>query len=386
MNIIINASNLCVGGGVQVALSFINELNKISVENNYHVFASKAILEQIDCSIFSNKFRFYSISQSPARIITRSKTIKFLSRLEEKIAPDVVFTVFGPSYWRPKSPHVMGFANGWLYNPKSIAYTKLTLANKIRMKAFCWYQAYYLKRDAFNFIVETHDAKEKLQKVLSVEEDKIAVVGNTCSSIFYDIKYTKRSCEHYTKLPKKENNEYRLLYITHNHPSKNLEIINKVCELLSEKNINFVVTIDSKSYKNMFSNNPRVMNLGPVAHESCPSIYNQCDFLFAPTLLETFSASYPESMKMGLPILTSKYSFAVDVCHNSALYFDPLEPKDIAEKINTIIDNPNLQKTMVNNGKTVLSKMETGRTRAEKYLRICDRVSKKTIGVVDVQK
>ena len=376
MNIIINASNLFVGGGVQVALSFINELNKTSEENNYHVFASRAIREQIDRSVFSNKFKFYLIPQSPSHIITRLKIVKFLSRLEEKIIPDVVFTVFGPSYWRPKSPHVMGFANGWLYNPESIAYTKLTLVNKIRMILFCRYQEYYLKRDAFNFIVETHDAKEKLQKVLSVEEDKIAVVGNTCSSIFNDTKYTKRSCEYYIKLPKKENNEYRLLYITHNHPSKNLEIINKVCELLSEKNINFVVTIDRKSYKNMFYNNPRVMNLGPVAHESCPSIYNQCDFLFAPTLLETFSASYPEAMKMGLPILTSKYSFAVDVCHNSALYFDPLDPNDISEKINTIIDNPNLQKTMVNNGKAVLSKMETGRTRAEKYLNICNKLLK----------
>ena len=83
-----------------------------------------------------------------------------------------------------------------------------------------------------------------------------------------------------------------------------------MCELLSEKNINFVVTIDDESYENMFSHNPRVINLGPVAHKSCPSIYSQCDFLFAPTLLETFSASYPEAMKMNLPISTSKYSFA----------------------------------------------------------------------------
>jgi len=119
-----------------------------------------------------------------------------------------------------------------------------------------------------------------------------------------------------------------------------------------------------------------VMNLGPVAHESCPSIYNQCDFLFAPTLLETFSASYPEAMKMNLPILTSKYSFAKDVCHNAALYFDPMNPKDIVEKINTLIYNFELQELMVRNGKAILSQMESGKTRAEKYLKICKEVSK----------
>ena len=58
MNIIINTSNLYVGGGVQVALSFINELNNISAENNYHVFVSRAVRDQIDYRIFSDKFKY----------------------------------------------------------------------------------------------------------------------------------------------------------------------------------------------------------------------------------------------------------------------------------------------------------------------------------------
>ena len=376
MNIIINTSNLYVGGGVQVALSFINELNNINAKNNYHIFISKTIKDQIDQHIFSNKFKFYFIPKSPSHLVERLKTVKFLSSLERKIIPDVVFTVFGPSYWKPKAPHIMGFANGWLYNPMSIAYTKLTLFNRVRMRVFCWYQEYYLKRDANFFIVETLDAKSKLSMVSSIDVNKIAVVGNTCSSIFDDRKYIDRDFEHYISLPKKENNEFRLLYIAHNHPGKNLEVINKVCELLNDKNITFVVTIDNKSYKDIFSGNSHVVNLGPVAHESCPSIYSQCDFLFAPTLLETFSASYPEAMKMNLPILTSKYSFAKDVCHNAALYFDPMNPKDIVEKINTLIYNFELQELMVRNGKAILSQMESGKTRAEKYLKICKEVSK----------
>ena len=235
MNIIINTSNLYVGGGVQVALSFINELNNISAENNYHVFVSRAVREQIDYRIFSDKFKFYFIPKSPSHLIERLKITEFLSSLEEKIMPDVVFTVFGPSYWKPKAPHIMGFANGWLYNPKSIAYTKLKLFKRIRMRVFCLYQEYYLKRDANLIIVETLDAKDKVSKALSIETDKIAVVGNTCSSIFDERKYIERGCKYYIDLPKKGKYEYRFLYITNNHPSKNLEIINKVCELLSEK-------------------------------------------------------------------------------------------------------------------------------------------------------
>ncbi len=344
MKILINASNIHVGGGLQVVLSFINELNCIDASNSYHLFISRPVEKQINYSIFSDNFKFYLIPVSPSSLISRLKTIKLLSNLERGISPDVVFTVFGPSYWTSRAPHVMGFANGWLYNPKSIAYAKLRLIDRIRMRMFCLYQEYYLKRDADFFIMETHDAKNKISKVLSINTNKIAVVGNTHSSVFNKDKFLKKNNKHYIALPQKRKCEYRLVYITHNHPSKNLKVINDVCKLLKIYDISFVLTIDHESYAKIFSNNANVINIGPVSHKSCPSIYSQCDFLFAPTLLETFSASYPEAMKMSLPILTSDYSFARSVCHDSAIYFDPTSPKDIAKKIDLLIRDQDLQK------------------------------------------
>ena len=50
--------------------------------------------------------------------------------------------------------------------------------------------------------------------------------------------------------------------------------------------------------------------------------------IFLPTLLKVFIAAYPEAMKIEKPIMTSNYSFATDVCQDSALYFDPLDSKD----------------------------------------------------------
>ena len=38
-------------------------------------------------------------------------------------------------------------------------------------------------------------------------------------------------------------------------------------------------------------------------------------------------------MQFGLPILTSDYDFAREVCADSASYFDPLNPNDIARAI-----------------------------------------------------
>ena len=53
MKIIINVSNLYVGGGVQVAISFINELKFIKNINQYHIFLSEPINLQIEKNLFS---------------------------------------------------------------------------------------------------------------------------------------------------------------------------------------------------------------------------------------------------------------------------------------------------------------------------------------------
>ena len=98
--------------------------------------------------------------------------------------------------------------------------------------------------------------------------------------------------------------------------------------------------------------------------------------MFLPTLLETFSASYPEAMKMERPILTSNLDFAIDICGDAALYFNPLDSYDIANKIKTLITDPILYQDLVEKGKNRLKNFETSTSRAEKYLLCCEEIIK----------
>ena len=81
MKIIINTSNLYVGGGIYVALSFINELKQINKTHKYHIFLSQVMNERIDSEEFPDNFHFYSIENSPASLKTR-KIIILLSLKE----------------------------------------------------------------------------------------------------------------------------------------------------------------------------------------------------------------------------------------------------------------------------------------------------------------
>jgi glycosyltransferase involved in cell wall biosynthesis len=92
--------------------------------------------------------------------------------------------------------------------------------------------------------------------------------------------------------------------------------------------------------------------------------------MFLPTLLECFSASYAEAMKMGLPILTSDLKFAREVCGDAAVYFDPVNAGDIAEKILELYDNPENQARMRARGFRRLKDFGTSQERAARYLEI----------------
>ena len=118
-------------------------------------------------------------------------------------------------------------------------------------------------------------------------------------------------------------------------------------------------------------------NLGILKTVDCPAAYASSDALFLPTLIETFSASYPESMKMKKPILTSDLDFAKDVCNDAALFFDPTDPQNIADTIEEIILNKKLYNSLTKKGIKRLNSMEISESRAIKYIDIFNKLKNK---------
>ena len=117
------------------------------------------------------------------------------------------------------------------------------------------------------------------------------------------------------------------------------------------------------------------MNVGPIKLEEAPSLYNECDAMFLPTLLECFSASYAESMVMGKPVITTNMGFSRTVCKDAAIYFDPVDPSDISEKIRLLANSDILQKKIVENGKKRMQTFGSSVERTKEYLTICRNAS-----------
>lgn len=369
MKLLINTASTHKGGGVQVAFSFIHECIKHRA-NEYHVIIGPSLRDKIITDNFPDNFHFYFINHRPAtRVFSLRSTASFFKNLEKQINPDVVFTTSGPAYWRPKAKHLTGFNLGHHIYTDSPFFSIIPAKKKIRWFAKRNIAKYYFKRDSDAFVVQTDDVNQRLDSWLK-NNKPIYTVSNTCSHYFYN-PYSFPA-----KLPKKSEGTFRFLLLSAYYRHKNIEIIADIIRNLPldcKHNIQFVVTLEEEVYHKLFEKpiQKYVLNVGSVKLEEAPSLYQECDALFMPTLLECFSASYAEAMAMKKPIITTDLGFARSICQDAALYYDPLNADDALEKILALKNDAEMQQQLISKGTARLKVFNSPEERASKYLEIC---------------
>ena len=88
---------------------------------------------------------------------------------------------------------------------------------------------------------------------------------------------------------------------------------------------------------------PWVEFLGPLQSEQVEELYWQGDVFVFPSLCESFGHPTVEAMVRGLPIVASDTPVNREICGEAALYFSPLDPEDLAEKVFTLGRDPALR-------------------------------------------
>lgn len=363
MKLLIDATNIKTGGGVQVATSLITELltpKYASIQSSF------VVSEQVHKQLPVTDYRRITVINTGAKtLLPFNQDKKRLKILANKF--DVVFTVFGPCFWGNAKNHVIGFANAWLVTPNTIAYDVFNPFDAwvYRLKNYLLAKILYDK-NAFYF-TESFAVKEKFIALFNAKEEQIEVVSNTLPYV-YENKTQIRSTY---KLPCKYDKYFKLISITYNYPHKNLKVIERVGEILQRDGFKaiFIVTFSDREYKKMSTGFKKYSyNIGPLDVRDCPSVYEQCDALFLPTLIECFSVSYLEAMYNKLPILTSDLDFAKEICSSSGLYFDPFSHSDIAEKIKQLISSADLSDELIANGIKMLTNYPDNSEKISAYI------------------
>lgn len=374
MKFLINATNLKSGGALQVARSLLQAWQRQAGDHEFHVVAGPA-LHLLQSDIPPGNLHFYAYPVHPHFLrYSRYQFQRFMSELEARIAADVACTIFGPSLWRSHCPQLCGFANGiYLFenDPYIRARYPAMSVSGIRYRLYRKLLLNTLFKNADALWVETENAASAIRKLKGADKKPIYVVGNT-----YPAELTQsRTDTHFGRA--------RFLYLSAYYPHKNFGLLPELIRILKARNIAvcFLLSLPKIQFEKIaaaVADTDYLHNVGPVGIERLQEVYDSCNFVLMPSLLETFSGNFPEAMRSGKPIVCSDRAFARETCEDAALYFDPLSAKDAADKIEQLLSQPALQEQLTLAGYRRLEHMESPESRAEKLLQHLIHLAQKT--------
>ncbi|WP_404971978.1 glycosyltransferase [Vibrio campbellii] len=369
----INATNLHVGGGVQVATSFISELisliEKDFVDGSlFNVFVSEKVSNCLDVTTKVELLNMFIVENVHGFSKPSEKTLNIFR------SSDVTFTIFGPCYFSlGKSTHVCGFAQPWILYPDNEVYLTKGMLRKLLIKSKYFIQYLYFKSSDV-LVVEANHVENQLRKL--GYNRKIEVVPN-CVSSFYSNADTNVVFGYKGKKT--------IGFIGRAYEHKNLAVLKDVNNILLRKynqKINFLFTLSDLEMLDLkFDIIENFYSVGEIKPADCIKFYNSIDATIFPSFLECFSATPIESIKMNKPIIGSDRHFLKEFAKEAALYFDPQNPEDIAEKVNEFFSSKIIREKLLSECIRVKQNLhdQTPENRANQYINIMENHSAKKI-------
>lgn len=367
MIFLINCSNLDRGGSLQVADSICCGLNRYPQHRFCVVLSPQLALTAKRIERYDNvHVHMYSFKNND--VISQTQREPFLDSLVDDEKIDAVLTVFGPSVWSPRCPHVSGFARPYVVLEDNPFFERMKLDELTRAMLNNYILRRYFDKSSNVYFTESPFISKKLKEMFPKKQ--IYTVSNCYHQVFDHPEKQKEKT-----LP--PFNGVTLLTVSAYYPHKNLGIIKDVSAELQKRypefKYRFVLTLEKQNIPELKDClDEHIHFIGKVDIAEVPSLYQQCDICFMPSLQECFSATYPEAMRSQKPIITTDLDFARCLCGNAASYYSPLSANDAAKKIMELVNSPEQKKQLVEHGKHQLLCFDSHETRLHKLIKILE--------------
>ena len=371
MNFLINACDLKAGGGLQVADSICCELvnypqhHFVVVLSSYLNSTKKRIADFKNVEVIEYDYPKYNI-----RLLLSGRD-SFMDNLVARKNIQSVLSIFGPNIWVPKCPHISGFARAHLLISESQYFTRMKWGERWKANRFNTVLKYFFRRSSKVFYTENPYISKRLMNYLP--GTTVHTITNNYNQVFDHPELWKEKA-----LPPFEGTS--ILCITAPYPHKNLQIAIDVAKYLKQTKpgfkFRFVYTINKTDFVGIpeYLINCFLM-IGKVDITECPSLYEQCTIAFQPSLLECFTATYPEAMIMRKPIVTTNLEFAQGLCGEAACYYEAINPVSAAESLYKVATDREYAETLVDAGQEMLKTCDTYSDRARKIIGIAEQIS-----------
>lgn len=144
-----------------------------------------------------------------------------------------------------------------------------------------------------------------------------------------------------------------ILAVSSMNPNKNFAAIQQAVDLLDKNNIDIVIAgaSNSKVFGKMNDEvKENVKWVGYVNDNQLKTLYEHALCFVFPSLYEGFGLPPLEAMVLGCPVIVSSAASLPEVFGDAAMYCDPNDPQDLANKMQELIHNSQLRNELKSRG------------------------------------
>jgi glycosyltransferase involved in cell wall biosynthesis len=346
MKLLFDGSTLAKGGGVQAAEAFLLAMTTSELE--WLAILPENIKDFLDPRI-----------QDDDRIRYCRKTIladyfrihRILKNTEREFEPTVVYTLFGPPYFRAQTTHVCGFARPQFFYRGAHETVMSRILNRLKRAI---HMRLFLASDVLVF--ETELAETMFRARWGNRNIRTAVIGNTINPRIKSVK---------SDVVTDNDGEWRVLVPSAYYKHKNLEILPSVAAAMRGngwRNFAFRLTLSACEAKPILDSASRLgvrehfLAIGKKTTAELGEEYTMSTCVLLPTRMEMSTAVYPEAFWFERPLITTNLDFARTQCGDAAMYCDPDSPHEFASAIEECHTNCERRKSLIHHGRKMLTR------------------------------
>jgi glycosyltransferase involved in cell wall biosynthesis len=371
MNILINFSTLKKGGGQNVALNFIECLNRKGILNEFHY----VVVENSEIHKFLLEHLVNNIIMMPQNPIKRMFR-EFINgkSIVEKNNISIIYSYFGIGLYPRSVLQVSGSADSNIYFPEINFWSDYRIYKKLIRNLIDNYRIWGLKRmDAIIF--ENEIMMERGRKIYKLKNTTFIK-----PSINTDYQIEKYN------LPESAlHSSHRGLFFCGWQRNKNFMLIPDLAIEFKNHgyNFHFIITapLDQSEDHKLFMEKVKYLQVesyisivGQVKKNQIVSLYEQIDFVFLLSKLESFSNNIIEAWYFKRPLIISDELWSKSICKNAAIYVSRNDIKYIVNRVILLIENEQMKNDIVSEGKNILNEYPTIDQRTEQELEYIKKI------------
>ncbi|MBI4359493.1 MAG: glycosyltransferase family 4 protein [Candidatus Jacksonbacteria bacterium] len=237
----------------------------------------------------------------------------------------------------------------WLYKIKLWGYKKVMR---------------YAVMKAQTIITPSEFGKQDLLRFYDIPKDKIRVIYEGVSDLKSQIPNPKSQINSKFQI----SNKKYILYVGSFYPHKNIERLIDAFHILRTKyNLNLKLVLVGK--KDYFQERVQqyltayglqltadIVFYGHASDDELATLYQSASLYVFPSLYEGFGLPPLEAMGLGVPTVASAASCIPEILGDAAIYFNPENAREMAEKIHAVYTSPSLQAGLKEKGFAQINK------------------------------